>query len=451
MLLHPARVSRHCATVALLACGALLLGGSPGHADNAPRPDSFGGDATASSFHYVIDRTPQPTPVTDAFHVEMPYATTSFDSSGTASATSSAFYPGAGPLGVPALLCQFAAQLCGPPFPAVPRYPLIASASYPTHQNDQADLSPGPQLIGPFAISPNVIVAHADQDRLEAMSELGGLGLTGQITADSATTHSKQSFEGGVLVVVSQATVTGLDLGGGLLHINALHSIATARVDGGSTTTSSATTTITGATAGGQPVTIDSTGVHLAGNGDGSALAKVNDALAALASQGIGVRLLSSTKDVAGHTADAVAGGLLLSFSHDLNLPTVPVTLPPSLPGIPGYNGTYFGSVTVGGAGVRAFATPAQDEVLPPIDLPGDPDPVVAPPVRVGTVQVPPSAPAGAGPTVPGPIQAGPARHGGSVLAADLTADRLQLLCLVLLGYPLMVLLGSLVTRRRRE
>ena len=123
MLLHPARLRHHCATIVVLVCGAMLLGGRSGHADSAPRPESFGGDATASSLHYLIDRKPQPTPVSDPFHVELPYATTAFDSSGTASATSASFYPGAGPLGVPALLCQFATQLCHAPFPAVPRYP----------------------------------------------------------------------------------------------------------------------------------------------------------------------------------------------------------------------------------------------------------------------------------------------------------------------------------------
>lgn len=463
MLLHPARLSRHCATVAVLACAALLLGGTSGHADSAPRPESFGGDATASSFHYLIDRRPQPTPVSDAFHVEVPYVTTAFDSSGTASATSSTFFPGAGPLGVPALLCQFAAPLCQPPFPAVPGYPLIARASYPTQPDAQADLSPGPQSLGPFTISPNVIAAHADQDRVEATAGAAGVDLPGQLSAGGATTRSKQSFEGGTLVAVAESTVTGLDLLGGMLHIGALTSIATARADGANVTAASATTTVTGATLSGQAVTIDSTGIHLAGNGDdGAALKQLNGALASLEGQGIGVRLLSSTKQVSGRTASAIAGGLLVSFDQDINLPGVPVPLPPKLPGVPAYNGTYFGSVTVGGAGARAFATPAEDVTLPPVDVSTDRNlgsPIVhAAPLGTGQALPPSLSPRGTGPAVAVPNQVAPHTRRAAVLGVDLSADRLTLLCLVLLGYPLLVLAGTPIregrewsSRRRRR
>ena len=69
------------------------------------------------------------------------------------------------------------------------------------------------------------------------------------------------------------------------------------------------------------------------------------------------------------------------------------MTLPPSLPGVPAYNGTYFGSVTIGGAGVRAFATPADEFAVPPIDLPGEPDPVLPPAVPAGTVRSSPLSP----------------------------------------------------------
>jgi hypothetical protein len=451
MRLHPARLGLHCGAVTLLVSGALLLGGSPGHAATASRAESYGGEATASSFHYLVDRKPQPTPVTDAFHVEMPYATSVFDSSGTVAATSSALYPGAGPLGVPALICQFAAEPCQPPFPAIPRYPLLAAASYPTKPDDAADVGVGKQVVGPITISPNVVVAHADANRVEATAQTAGVGLTGQLGADGAVAHSKQGFDGDTLVVLSEATVSGLDLAGGMLHIDALTSVATARVDGAKITAATATTTISGATLAGQAVTIDATGIHVAGNG--AALDQLNTALAALDSQGISVRLLNSTKETSGLAASAIAGGLLVSFSHEVNLPGPPIPLPPSLPGLPAYNGQYFGSVTIGGAGVRAFATPPQDLLLPPVDLSTDPD-LGSPAVHVPPLgPVPPLSSTGSPPSTstPDPTLGSGSTHTAALLGVDLSADRLTRLSLVLLGYPLLVLLTSPLTRRRRE
>src|SRR3954464_5870112 len=69
MRLRPLRLALHVAAAPPLAASGVLLTGSPGSAeDDAARPDSFGGIAAASAFHFVADRNPQPTPVSDAFH-----------------------------------------------------------------------------------------------------------------------------------------------------------------------------------------------------------------------------------------------------------------------------------------------------------------------------------------------------------------------------------------------
>lgn len=449
MHLHPARVVLHGVVATALAGGALLLTGTPGQAAVGARPDVFGGDATASSLHYMADRRPQPTPVSDAFHAEIPYATTTLNSSGTASATAASLYPGAGPLGAPSLLCQFGAQLCKPPFPAVPRYPFIATASYPTTPDDKADRSFDAQTLGPLLVSPNVTRAHADPSRVEAVTQATGVAVNGVLSAESATTTSKQAFEGSTLVVTAVSTVKGLDLGGGRLHIDALRSVATARVDGGTVSSSSATTTITGATADGTPVRIDSTGIHVAGNGDNAAAQEgLNTALKSLDAAGITVRLLRDTKSAKAGSASAATGGLLITFARAVDLPLPPLPLPP-LPGAPpNPDGFYFGSVTVGGAGVTAFAAPAEQFELPDVPLPPVLDPPVQLPPPAGVVGPPPvpgiDPPTEPAPTGTKPTVATPGTRPVAVLGLDLTGERLRLLTLVLLGYPLLVLVGGL-------
>ena len=446
MRLRPVRFGLHVGAAVVLASSGVLLTGAPGNADTATRPDSFGGDATASAFHYLADRNPQPTPVSDAFHAEVPYATTSMDSSGSISALASSLYPGAGFLGAPALLCQFSADLCKV-ISNVPRYPVIATASYPTKPEDSADLPPAGAALqqGPLAVAPGVTTAKATADQVEATTEAGRTGLEGVVRAGSSTSHSKQLFEGSTLVVTAESAVNGLDIGGGQLHIDHVRSVASARVDGAKVLAASAVTTVSGATAGGVPVVIDSTGVHVAGNGDGGALqGGVNTALAALDASGIKVRLTTPSKLTKDGTAAASTGGLLITFAGTVALPNPP---PNPLPAPPSANGDYVGSVTLAGAGVSAFAAPTDlvsvpgfVPAVPPVSLGGAPQQAgQSPPLSVG--QAP--APQTAAPGGPAPAAAAPQTQPTAALGVDLSGKRLRVLALLLLGYPLIVLLSA--------
>src|SRR4051812_45216453 len=231
MRLRPLRLALHVVAATVLAGGGGLLTGSPGSAADpaaaAARPDSFGGESTASALHWTADHNPQPTPVCDVFHVESPYATTSMDSFGSTTATASPLYPGSGFLGAPGLLCQFGACL------PIPSYPVIADASYPTNPDSQATAPPPDASIhqGPLAVDPDVTVAHADADKVEARTVAGGTSFEGLTKAGSASSHSKQYFEGSTLVVLAESTVSDLDIAG-QLHIDNVSSVATARVDG---------------------------------------------------------------------------------------------------------------------------------------------------------------------------------------------------------------------------
>jgi hypothetical protein len=434
------RLAGHAVAAVLLAGVAVVAtGGGAGAASAAAsRPDSYGGDAAAAALQFQVDKQPFPFPVTDPFHTWVPYADTSIDSSGGSEGIASSVYPGQGVIGVPALICEFAAQLCTTPA-GVPSYPDFAHAQYPAHPDDSAQVSQKPfPGSGPFEVTPNKVVAHADRDRVEAITTTGEAGVTGVVTVQSSTAHSLQQFQGSALVLTTQAVLKGVDIGG-LLHIDQIVSTATAKIDGRKVGTSTANTTVSGATVAGQGVTIDSTGIHLANQSDNGLVKKtVNSALAKLASQNITVRSLAGTKSARPRKVTAQSGGLMVVAAKTVN--------GPALPGAGGVeNGDYTIRATLGGAGVNAFAAPAVP--LPNFQVPSVPSTTgsgaVPPPPSVGSggslpAQSTTTTPAGQQPAVAGSGQQNPV-----ALPTDLTNKKLKTLALVLLAYPLLMLAAA--------
>jgi hypothetical protein len=430
------RFAGHAITAVLLAGVAVVATGGGAGAAGASRPDSYGGDAAASSMQIRVDKQPFPFPVTDPFHDWVPYADSSLDSSGGGEATASTIYPGQGVLGVPALLCEFNAQFCHAVVEKVPRYPDYAHAQYPATPDDSATLSQKPfPGTGPFELTPNHVQAHADPSRAEATSDVSNAGLTPVVTVQNATSHSRTYFEGSTLLVAAESVLKGVDIGG-QLHIDQITSSATGKIDGAKVGEAKAVTTVSGATVAGQGVTIDSTGIHVGPGGDNGLLKKtVNSALAKLASQGIDVRSLGTTHTARPQKVAAETGGVLVIVTKDVSAPGVPVA-----GGIE--NGTYTLTATLGGAGINAFAAPANP--VPDFQLPGTPTTategaVPAAPSAGGGGDLPSQAttdtPAGQQPAVASGEPTKPA-----ALPIDLTNKKLKTLALVLLAYPLLIL-----------
>ena len=439
MLARQHRLAVHAATAVLLAGIAVVAtGGGAGAAGSASdRPDSYGGDAAAAAVEFRVDKQPFPFPVTDPFHTWVPYAETSIDSSGGSEGIASTIYPGQGVIGVPGLICQFAAALCDNlPGGGFPRYPDFAHAQYPAHPDDSATLAQKPfPGTGPFEVSPNRVDAHADSDRVEATADTQKSGVTGVVTFQSSTAHTIQQFQGSTLVVTAESVVKGIDIGG-QLHIDQIRSVATAKIDGAKIGTASADTTVSGATVAGQGVTIDSTGIHAGPGGDDGLLKKtLNSALENLAGQGIDVRSLGTTHSGKPQKVAAETGGILVVAKKDLNGPDLP-----KVGGVE--NGSYTITASLGGAGISAFATPAVP--TPDFQIPGAP--------TTGTAAVPPPPSTGGDPSLPtettttsnpGPQQPAVASGGQpkpAALPIDLTNKRLKTLALVLLAYPLLIL-----------
>ncbi|MDQ1696327.1 MAG: hypothetical protein QOJ03_1680 [Frankiaceae bacterium] len=438
------RLAGHAVAAVLLAGVAVVATGAGAGAANSAasaRPDSYGGDSAAASIEFRVDKQPFPFPVTDPFHTWVPYAGTSIDSSGGAEAIASSVYPGQGVLGVRALICVFAAQLCDAIPGGVPDYPDWAHAQYPAHPDDSAALSQKPfPGTGPFEVTPNSVEAHADSGRVEATTITSGGGVTGVVTVQSASSHSLQRFVGSTLVLTAESVLKGVDIGG-QLHIDEIRSTATGTIDGSHPAAASAITTISGATVAGQGVTIDSSGIHAAGASDkGQVKQAINAALKSLAGQGISVMSLGNSKAAHVRKIAAETGGLLVVAKQTVNGPGLP-----KVGGIE--NGDYTITATVGGAGVNAFADPAVPFgggiPLPSTHQPGAGH---APSASTGgTVPPPPSTPeTGTAPAGQQPaVVAGSATPKQVALPIDLTNKRLETLALVLLGYPLLVLMAA--------
>jgi len=411
-----------------------------GHAA-AKRPGSYGGDATAGSIQFRVDRSPLPIPaVTDPFHVWVPYAETSIDSSGGSEGIASTVYPGQDAIGGPNLICEFEPPFCaGLPGGAPPGYPDWAHAQYPAHPDDSAQLSQKefPGNGAPLGVTPNQATAHADRNVVQANALTAGAGLAGVVTVKSASSFSKQSFAGSALVLDAESVLKGVDIGG-QLHINEIRSVTTGTIDGSKVGAATANTTVSGATVAGQPVTIDSTGIHVGNKGDNGLLKKtLNSALQKLASQGITVKSLTDTKTAKPRKIAAETGGLLLTWTQTVGGPTLP-----KVGGIE--NGDYVVTVSMGGAGINAFAGPGSP--VPSFSLPS------SPPLSAGS-QAAPTASGGVPPSTgqaqtTTPTGQQPAVAGGTspknvALPTDLTNKRLKTLALVLLGYPLLMLIAA--------
>lgn len=445
MLSGPIRALGHVGAVVLLSGVGVLLTGTAGSAAAPDRPESYGGTATASALHASLNRQPGLFPAVDnPINNDMPYASTSLDSSGSATATAAPYTPGEGALGAPNLICQFASQICDHVTP--PDYPFKAYAQYPSTPDSKAQVSSGTVKQGPAEVTLSSTTAHADPDSVEATTGDGGASIAKALSMGSAAAHSLQHFVGSTLVATTETTVHGLDIAG-TLHIDAVRSTAIAHVAGGKVGTAVAKTTISGATLAGHAVTIDSHGIHADGHGDDNAVTQqVNSALKALRQAGISVRQLGVSRETRKGVATASTGGLLISFSREVDvkdpIPPLPVPVNPGNP-----SGVYYGSVIVAGAGVHAFATPAAPPLkIGPVTVPqpnggGRPDaapqdPTLTPPQQdSGPVTVPKDS--GSTPDVAPPEGSEP-----QLASADLTWKKVRTLALVLLAYPALVLVG---------
>ena len=421
-----------------VAGGLVVLACLPGGVNAAPaadpeagRPAAWSGAAAVKGVHYTIDSRPPLTPFPEFFYAAAPDGESTFDSGGTSEARAASFWPGIGGSGLPSVIC-----LAGFPCPAgfPPPYPFSAAAAYPSKTDARAPAS-GP---ADNCFSVGDVHAHADRTYVESVAGVTNAGSPVATVKDIRAT-TRQEFIKGELVVHAESVLRGINLGG-VVQIDQVRAVSTGRGNGRKSPSDKSSVTVSGATAAGQEVAIDNRGIRVVGQGDsGAAIAAANTALEqALSAAGIvDVKLIGVTRVREGRSLSVKANGILVTFRHIVTGAPVPPA-PPGFPiAPPNPNRTYFGTVTLGGAGTItyadqfAFGNPAGG---PTVTGPG---PVVNP-GNTGNVPLPPSGPSITpvdNPVPSAPItdpvpQAGAPQARRTVFAgfSELTRDRLLLL-----------------------
>jgi len=272
--------------VAVVATAAVVapIVSSGARADTA----ALGGyqmNATADAVSLLMDSPSFGVPAPHTFELHKAHSSTQIDSGPTAHGLASIVWPGdvygsagltlaAGiflqdPTSAQYLSCAGAAHLCiidnmqnGVAQVADgiqsgcgcnPSYPFKSQAFYPQGPKDNSyDAGGGVTM-----------VTHADQGVTQATTYVQQIGFPGAISIGALRSIATSGLIDGQAVASGESFISDFDLAG-QLHITAMHSIMKAVSDGNKVTITKSQV-VSGMTIGGQPVTVDSTGLHAGG------------------------------------------------------------------------------------------------------------------------------------------------------------------------------------------
>ena len=269
--------------------------------------DQFGGYSTvgSGSGFSAAPVLPAFLPLETPFEGTLSLASSSLSTGGRGFGRASTVWPGTLAAGLRPLLEIGAGQR----FP-IPDYPIVVEQK--EYEDAKHSESPG------ISMSTDVKPEHA-----VATATDGGFVIPAVISVGSISTVSDALLEAKTIGSTVTSTSNGIDVGAGALHIDSIESKAIAASDA-TTATCGGGLTITGATVGGTPVTIDETGAHAQGE---SLIPGVdtNDVVAGvLGASGIEVKTLGSVDGCSGASANRTTGGLFISVP----LPAIP-PIPP--------------------------------------------------------------------------------------------------------------------------
>lgn len=365
---------------------------SPAGAQSSERPFSWTGRAGAFALGVQFNTSPTLVPLEELVRGEFPQADSEWLGSGIARARAAPVYPGSSGTGGPGLTCEFGlpcseiAEALGMPFP--PAYPLVAEAQHPS----RPDVTSADGLARARASRDGVssTASLSDNDQLGALFDV----LATLVRVGGAEASTNQEFVDGELVVTARSRVQDITLPGGVLHIGTVEAVSESRADGEAASTD-ASITVTGASLGGIPVSIDERGITV----DETILgpvgsAAIDSALAFLADNlNLSIRTISiDTEDTEFGSRGHVAG-LMIELdvpvsNPGIDLPTIPIPPEVPLPGDPNaFLVTYRTQLVLASAATLAHANDSQ--FGQPIDTPGPPaqppapGPGIAPPVEV--------------------------------------------------------------------
>ena len=298
--------------LSVLAVGLVLLGSAVtvAHADDTTNLSSFDLVTSAAALKWQVDLKASPIPAEHTVDLSIPMSRAELSAGPTGHALASTAWPG-----------DTLAKACSAA-PQVPCYTVDAETFAPQGPADQSN----DQVAGAE------MKAHSQgllSTALARFTPQGGPGLS--FGPMSATSHSEA--KAAQAITESTSTLSNVDLGGGVVHIDSIVSTAKVVTDGAKATATGGTT-LAGVTVAGVPVFIDQDGVHVATMGaGGNPVNQVLDAgvRAALQQAGISLELPGPIKKAVDAEGDVVASGLIASLD---DAPLVKM-IPPGLPADP--------------------------------------------------------------------------------------------------------------------
>jgi hypothetical protein len=405
------------ASVGTIALGlASVAAGSAGlvDANAAAAPGSGLGSINISATATGL-RVPFYSKSGEDVEAELPFALSQMDYGGAGHALTSVFWPGdTGGHGGDTLKLLTGSCLPPDPFglvgipvpipvpnlPCVARIPPLPDQVYESLNDSykaEAQSSTGNPIV--TKSNPGVEMrAVAKMGDIEASTAMAGGQETplGDTLGSTATVTSIKLTGPNTAVADAVSTMRDISLGGGAVTIDAVKSVAHA-VTNGKTATGTGSTTVEGMKIAGVPVTLDSGGVHI--DGQGTALPSLDALNSALANAGFKLYVANPTKTVDKAHVQLFSGQLVIlqnnsQYTSNLNDTGTVITLggttidadssvayvykPPPLPSVspPPVGHT-------GGSGGGVVRPPSTGSVAPP-------PPAVGPAPKVAT-QAPPA------------------------------------------------------------
>jgi hypothetical protein len=397
---------------ATMAAGLVLAAAGPAWADSstggtstANGQSNLGGwtlSSSAAGLSVFYEQPNFPVPANPTLEFNLGYSTASFSSGPIAESNGSAVWPGSviagGGSQLPLLVDPYiqdptspiAPNFAGTPFEPVFTAIQQAYGGTPIASTlEQALPNPGAWPVqaqsaypgGPATASNNngpfVMSSSSDQSSSKASSSVGMVGgqasqsalPAGMLVVQTVGSNVSDTVDNmGNAVSAATSTVHGIDFAGGIIHIGSVSSTATSTSDGNQAKVTGSSS-VAGMTVAGQPVTVDSNGVHVpatpAQNPLGQLLPSVSQVLS---TAGITIALTNPVDNVAGASGKRTLHGLTITIDlsqYDQNLSKLISMLPSQLtsqlshlPGWPPYKQSVtidVGWVTVGSAASPPF------------------------------------------------------------------------------------------------
>ena len=417
----------------LLALVGLGLTMVPARADTSAPPSTqfsaFAGTADAAGIMQTSDGQRPIEPTYQTFYGRAADGLSQY-SAETFNARASIYYPGAAVIGLCTLALEAGAPVC-----PLPKYPLVATADGNTPDASVNSPAPSGGAGLPLGFGAGNADAHADQIKGVSTNAVTTNYDTPQgsgsvVHVGSVQSHTKQDVEvdpktqASVLVDHAEASVSGIDILAGLIHIDSVFATSTTSdtgVAGGHKKVEDFQ--IHGVTAGGMPATIGANGVSVNGSGQGKPLIDTANQTVkgALGSSGITVRTIGVTKN---SILDPrfCQGGEVDGLEITGNVPvSVPSNLPPSIePTVGQLANTYYVDIVLGAVCTDGFAAAATAAPPAPTVTP----PSVTPPVSGSTNTAAPSV-SSTGPAFTSSAPIVPGTSGG--LGLPITSTRAPL------------------------